>query len=104
MGRWNLDFSVGNEEGLTLYILLTRKSSKSEAFQCSRRSVVDLTTKCLALRAKRYASLRSNSLRYITISSMVSTGMLCSLPKATISGAFAIVPSGLVTSHSTPAD
>lgn len=38
--RWILGFSVGNEEGLTLYVLLTRKSSKSEAFQCSFRSVL----------------------------------------------------------------
>lgn len=47
--RWILDFSVGNEEGLTLYILLTRKSSKSEAFQCSFLSFVSLRAKRLAL-------------------------------------------------------
>ena len=49
-----------------------------------------------------YANLRSNCMRYCTISSMVRTGMLCSLPNATISGVLAIVPSGLVTSHRTP--
>ncbi len=45
-------FKLRKEKGLTLYGF-NSKSSKSEAFQCSRRSVVDLTTKCLALRAKR---------------------------------------------------
>ncbi len=46
---------------------------------------------------------RSNSVRYITISSMVSTGMLCILHRKPRSLAlWPSLPSGLVTSHSTP--